>query len=88
VDRPLGAVERAGDVLLHVDHPNISFGEGVVTQHMYIMHEEQYRVLMCARSIQQIAGGMLYGLPALAVRGWCARMHLISFFPQRHEAGA
>jgi hypothetical protein len=56
----LGA-EAAGDLLLHLDHAQVSFGLVVVKRHRKIMEEPKHLPLSLRETIQQIARRALFG---------------------------
>jgi hypothetical protein len=68
--------------LLHFDHANISFGLVILKRNIRAFQEKQGGLLMFAQSIQQVAGGMLFGSATFALWGGEGWMHLISFIHQ------
>src|SRR5450756_2490583 len=44
--RSVAATEAAGDLLLHLHHPQVPLGQVVVERHPEILHEGQHRLLM------------------------------------------
>src|SRR5947209_6541502 len=52
--------ETTGHLLLHFDHPKISFSQIVVKTHTQIFQEAQHRFLVFAQPIEQIASRTLF----------------------------
>jgi hypothetical protein len=54
------AAKGAGDLLLHFDHPNITFRLVIVKWHHEALQESQHRLLIAVQAVQQIACCALY----------------------------
>src|SRR5438067_9170132 len=65
--------ETAEDLLLDLDHPNISLREAVVERHGEVIKEQQHRLLMRVQAIKQITSRQLLASSPLACFWWGIR---------------
>ena len=79
------AAEAAGDLLLHFDHPKISLGQIVVKIHAKTFQEAEKGFLVFAQSIEQIAGGTLFGSSLFPRWGNSSWMSLVPFIKDSHK---
>src|SRR5712691_5887454 len=57
------AAETARDLLLHLDHAQIPFGQIVVKIHAQIFQKAEDGFLVGAQAVEQISGGTLWASP-------------------------
>jgi hypothetical protein len=64
----LRAAETAGDLLLDLEHAQVTFGLVIIERHPEVMQESQYRGAMRHQPIEQVARGRLFGTTTLPSR--------------------
>src|SRR6266571_4812413 len=62
--------ETAGDLLLDLHHPNIALRKAIVERHGEVVQEQQHRLLVLGKAIEQIARRRLFASSSLAAFGW------------------
>ena len=62
--------ETAGDLLLDLDHADITLGKTIVERHGEVVQEQQHRLLVRGQAIQQIASRRLFAPPSLPDFRW------------------
>src|SRR6476660_8681470 len=58
--------ETAGNLLRDFDHPNIALREAIVERHSEVVQEQQHRILVLGKAIEQIASCRLFAPTFLA----------------------
>jgi len=76
------AAKGAGDLLLHFDHPNITFSLVIVKWHHEAVQESQHRFLIAVQAIQQIACCALLGASFFAGRSLGDRIEFLALSKQ------
>src|SRR5438876_9795130 len=76
--------ETARDLLLDFDHPNIALREAIVERHGEVVQEQQHRLLVLGKAIEQIASCRLFAPTSLACLWWrIRRVGLLALGQQR-----
>src|SRR5437660_2775436 len=62
--------ETAGDLLLDLDHADITLGKTIVERHGEVVQQQQHGLLMLGQAIEQIARCRLFASAFLAGLWW------------------
>ena len=75
--------ETARDLLLDLDHAQIALGEAIVKRHGEVVQEQQYRLLVLGKAIEQIARCRLFASAFLGDLWWrIGRVGQVAFLQQ------
>ena len=79
--------EAARHLLLHFDHAKIPLGQIVVKIHAQVFQEAEESLLVFAQTIEQVAGGTLFGASSFPRGSKSSWMGLIPLIEDGHKLG-